>query len=395
MAMLDRRALGLVCLYGLLGFGHESVMAGVLPLVVLERGGGAAFVGLLVAAYGIPTILLRPLVGRVMDTRWRPTAVRSGAAIIGLAPLGYLFPSLPAMVVTRVVQGVGWAAYGTGGHAILARIATPTRRSEAAGYYNATPALAVLIGPTIGLWLYANVSVAGPFLLASALGLGGLLVTRWLPLAPVAPAPTADGSAPPPAPKVRLILGLFDPAAIVPMLLIGTFMSVQSLFVIFAPVFAREHDIPIEQLAIYYPIYGVVLLVAHLLLGRVSDRVGRFPAIVSGGLVAIVGLAIAAAVPDLVGLVVGGGLYGVATALISSTVSAVTMESAPPERTGSAMATYSVGYQLGASIGGAAWGTVIAVAGYPWPFVGGALMVAASLAIAVARLRGIGRAAVA
>jgi MFS family permease len=382
--MLDRRALAFVCLFGLLGFGHEAVMAGALPLVVYERGGDAAFVGLLVAAYGIPTILLRPLVGRVMDTRWRPLAVRSGATIIGLAPLGYLIPTLPSMVATRLVQGVGWAAYGTGGHAILARIAAPTRRSEAAGYYNAMPALATLLGPTIGLWLYANVSTAGPFALASALGLGGLLVTRWLPLAPVAPAATAAGID---RPKVRLVLGLFDPVAIVPMLLIGTFMSVQSLFVIFAPVFAREHDIPIERLALYYPVYGVTLLIAHLVLGRVSDRVGRFPAIVSGCLVAIVGLAIATVSPDLVGLLVAGGLYGVATALISSTVSAVTMETAPPERTGSAMATYSVGYQLGASIGGAAWGTVIAVVGYPWPFVGGAVMVALSLVIAVTRLR--------
>jgi predicted MFS family arabinose efflux permease len=231
------------------------------------------------------------------------------------------------------------------------------------------------------------VSAAGPFLLASALGLGGLLVTRWLPLAPALPPTTPDGRPVARAP-VKLVLGLFDPAAIIPMLLIGTFMSVQSLFVIFAPVFASEHGIPIEQLALYYPVYGIVLLVAHLALGRVSDRVGRFPAIVAGCLVAIVGLAVATVVPDLLGLVIAGGLYGVATALISSTVSALTMESAPPERTGSAMATYSVGYQLGASIGGAAWGTVIAVAGYPWPFVGGALMVAASLAIAVRRLRG-------
>ena len=223
-------------------------------------------------------------------------AVRSGAAIIGIAPLGYLIPTLPSMVATRVVQGVGWAAYGTGGHAVLAKIATPARRSEAAGYYNAMPALAVLIGPTVGLWLYANVSAAGPFLLASALGLAGLLVTRWLPLAPALPPTTPDGRPVARAP-VKLVLGLFDPAAIIPMLLIGTFMSVQSLFVIFAPVFASEHGIPIEQLALYYPVYGIVLLVAHLALGRVSDRVGRFPAIVAGCLVAIVGLAIATVVP--------------------------------------------------------------------------------------------------
>src|SRR5688572_14435266 len=65
---VDRRALALVCLFAFFGFGHEAVLAGVLPLVVIDRGGDAAIVGLLVAAYGIPTIVLRPLLGRLLDT---------------------------------------------------------------------------------------------------------------------------------------------------------------------------------------------------------------------------------------------------------------------------------------------------------------------------------------
>jgi MFS family permease len=380
--MTDRRALALVCLFALFGFGHENVMAGVLPLVVLERGGDAAVVGVLVAAYGIPTIVLRPFLGRMLDGPRRPLVLRAGAAVVGVAPLGFLIPSLASMVAARVIQGAGWAAYGTSGHAILARVAPVGRRSEAAGYYNAMPSLAILLGPAVGLWAYANVSEAAPFVLAASLGLAGLALTTKLPVAVQPPDPSA-----PPRPAVKLVAGVFDPAAVIPMLLIGSYMSVQSLFVIFAPVYARASGIPIEQLGIYYPLYGSVVLVAHLTLGRVSDRVGRWPSIATGCVIAVFGLTIAALVPGIVGLLVAGGLYGVATALITSTVSAVTMETAPPERTGSAMATYSVGYQLGASIGGAAWGTVISIAGYPWPFVGGAVMIGLALLLGAVRLR--------
>jgi MFS family permease len=101
---------------------------------------------------------------------------------------------------------------------------------------------------------------------------------------------------------------MFDPAAVIPMLLIGAYMSVQSLFVIFAPVYARASGIPIEQLGIYYPLYGSVVLVAHLTLGRVSDRVGRWPSIATGCVIAVFGLTIAALVPGIVGLLVAGGL---------------------------------------------------------------------------------------
>jgi MFS family permease len=380
--MINRRALALVCLFALFGFGHENVMAGVLPLVVFDRGGDAAVVGVLVAAYGIPTIVLRPLIGRILDGPRRPTVVRGGAALLSVAPLGFLLPSVATMVATRIVQGVGWSAYGTSGHAILARVAPAGRRSEAAGYYNAMPSLAILIGPALGLWLYANVASAAPFVLAASLGFAGLLLTVLMPIT----VPTRDPTAPP-RPPVKLVVGIFDPAAVIPMLLIGTYMSVQSLFVIFAPVYAKEFDIPIAQLGIYYPVYGVIVLFAHLSLGRVSDRFGRWPAIAAGCVIALAGLAVAVLAPGLVGLIAAGSLYGIATSLISSTVSAITMETAPPDRTGSAMATYSVGYQLGASMGGAAWGTLIAVAGYPWPFVGGAAMIMLALLIGAFRLR--------
>ncbi len=375
------RALFLVCLYGVLGFGLEYVLSAALPLLVLERGGDAAVVGLLVAAYGIPTVVLRPILGRVIDTPLRPKVIRGAAAILGLAPLGYLIPALPAMLATRIVQGIGWSGYGTGGQVMLARVAHPARRGQASGYYQATPSLAILVGPSIGLWLYASVGAHGPFLLSAALGLAALALTRWLPIGPP-PTPEAHVERRP----VRLILGLFDRSAVVPMVLIATFMSVNSLFVIFAPVYARAHAIPIEQLALYYPAYGAVSLFGYLFLARTSDRIGRRRAIVIGCVGAIVGISLAALWPGLIGLAVGSGLYGIATAVVASSVSALTMERAAPGRMGSAMATYSVGYQLGLSVGGAAWGAILSVFGYPWPFVGGALMVAVALAITLAGL---------
>jgi len=373
-----RRALVLVCLFAFVGFGHENVIAPVLPLVVLERGGDAALVGVLVAAYGIPSIVLRPILGRWLDTPHRPRIVRIGATVVGLTPFGYLLPSLPAMIVTRTVQGLGWAAYGTAGHAILARVAPASRRGEAAGYYNAMPALAVLVGPAIGLWLYANVGNVTPFVLSAGLGLAGLALTRRLPLT----AAVTETVGRPSAPRPRLVAGLFDPVAVVPMILIAAFMSVQSLFIIFAPVFAAARGIPLEQLALYFPAYGTVVLLSQLGLGRVSDRIGRRPTVMLGCAAAVIGLVAAGIADDLGGLLLGGSLYGLATALTTSTIGAVAMESAPPERAGSAMATYSLGYQLGASLGGAAWGTLISVAGYPWPFFAGAVVLAATLGVA-------------
>jgi MFS family permease len=374
-----------VCVLALFGFSHEAVMQPVLPLVILDRGGDAALVGLLVAAYGIPTIVLRPFIGRALDTRSHATIMRAGASLIAVAPLGFLLPATWTTFVARLVQGTGWSAYGASGHALLAKIAPEGRRGEAAGYYNAMAALAVLLGPATGLWLYGHVGEWAPFLAGSGLGLAGLLLALRIRIPSGLPRPRPAGAEP-----RAVVAGVLERSSLVPMLITATFISVQSLFVVFAPVYARARGIPIGDLGLYYPVYGAVVLIGQLTLGRASDRFGRLSTIVLGCVMALVGLAIAGLGGDLATLALGGALYGVANALTTSALGATAIDGAPRDRVGAAMATYSLGYQLGASVGGAIWGVLIAAVGYPWPFFVGCAVQALCAVVAVATL---GRAA--
>ncbi len=373
-----RGAVSGVILLGILGFGLEAVVQPVLPLIVLDAGGDAAFVGLLVAAFGIPTILLRPILGRALDSWSHAGIQRGGALIIALAPLGYLLPVGPITLAVRAVQGLGWAGYGAATHALLGKVAPPDRRGEASGYLNATHALAVLIGPAVAITLYQGINPVAPFLLASAVGVVALLVslrTRF----PVAQTRHERSGG--------IIGGFFERSAVVPMVLVATFQSVQSLFLIFAPVYATVSGIPIEALAVYYPIYGSVILVGQLTLGRLSDHFGRRNTLTGGYAVAAAGVATVALLGGLGGLVVGACLYGVGNALVTSTLGATTIDGAQPGRIGAATATYSVGYQIGASAGGVAWGFVISAVGFPWPFVGGALILVSCIVATRALVR--------
>lgn len=373
-----RGAVSGVILLGILGFGMEAIVQPILPLIVLDAGGDAAFVGLLVAAFGVPTILLRPVLGRALDTWSHAGIQRGGAVVIALAPLGYLLPLGPITLAVRAVQGLGWAGYGAATHALLGKVAPPDRRGEASGYLNATHALAILIGPAVAIALYQGFGAVAPFLLASAVGLAALLVSLRTQYPAAAARHEASGVA---------IGGFFERSAVVPMVLVATFQSVQSLFLIFAPVYAAANGIPIEALALYYPIYGSVILVGQLTLGRLSDRFGRRNALTGGYAVAAVGVLTVALLGGLGGLIVGACLYGVGNALVTSTLGATTIDGAQPGRIGAATATYSVGYQIGASAGGAAWGFVISVAGFPWPFVGGALILVSCIVAARALVR--------
>jgi MFS family permease len=150
--------------------------------------------------------------------------------------------------------------------------------------------------------------------------------------------------------------------------MLTAFMSANSLFMVFPPVYALAVGAPIEVLAIYYPIYGLVLTVTQLFSGRVSDALGRATTIRLGAVIAIGGLAIMLGFEGILPLAISAAAYGVAVSLTSPAISALAIDLAPEGRLGAAVATYTVGYQLATGVSGILWGAIIAAFGFPWPF---------------------------
>ncbi len=105
---------------------------------------------------------------------------------------------------------------------------------------------------------------------------------------------------------------------------------------------------------------------ASVLSGRLSRRTGHRPLVISGMLLAALGLAAwAAAGPDpayalLVAPMMAAG-FGTSFALTGST--ATMMASAPPQYSGTASALFNTTRQLGSAIGVALGGSLLATAG--------------------------------
>ena len=71
-------------------------------------------------------------------------------------------------------------------------------------------------------------------------------------------------------------------------------------------------------------------------------------------------------------LTLGGILYAAAAGFTSPAMMALVMDQSPPARLGSAMATYTLGFQFGSGLGAALWGLMIDSVGFPWPFIAAA-----------------------
>jgi MFS family permease len=359
-----------VLLLALFGFGIEYILRTVIPLMVLARGGDAVMVGLLAGAFALPSIVFRPIVGRLVDTWQHRTLLRAGTVVAAVLPLFLLLPGIAATLVVRFFQGTGWAFYSVSNQSLMARIAPLGRRGEASGLYMMMPGLAALVGPAVGVALFASTGEVAPFLLASALGLAAFLVAARLPAPPAAtPHPAGEAGTVQSQPRMRAVISHFVERSALPgTLMLITFGSASTLFSVFAPVYAVATGAPLAILVLYYPIYGLAQVLALPFGGRLSDRLGRRRSIGLGTVNAGSARALALG-GGMVAFAVAAVIYALASALVNPAISAMTIERAPRARMGSAMATYSIGYQIANGLSSVLWGFLITAFGFPWPFL--------------------------
>jgi predicted MFS family arabinose efflux permease len=377
-ALYDRRFLAL-CSVVILGFSSFAVIAPVLPLLILEMGGDAALVGAIVAVFSVPSVVLRPFIGRLVDEWSQRSTFLLGTAGLALSSFLYLVPGLGAITLVRLLHGTAWAAFNTGGTTSLARLAPPDRRAEAAGIFNLMPSVAHMVMPGIGLIVAGAVGVQAAFVLA-----GVLAATATLALA-TGPFPPGPLSSRTPI-RASFWSSLIERRALLPMLVEALWMSVHTLFFIFPPVFAASKGIPVADLALYYLIVGIVLIVTRLIIGRRIDRVARGIPLAAGAATGIVALAVAAFADTVVLLTVAGSIFALGSSAVPPMATAVAIDRADPERRGAAMATYTLGIQVGVGLGAAVWGAVIALWGFPAPFLL-AMLALAGIGLLVVRER--------
>jgi MFS family permease len=349
-----------LCAAVFLGFCCFGIVNPVIPVIILEMGGDAFLIGLIVAVYSIPSILLRPFMGRLVDewSRWRVLLL--GAAGLGLSTFLYLVPGLGAMAVVRVFNGSSFAAFNTGGTASMAALAPAARRGEAAAIYNLMPSLAYMIAPAAGLLLLGAVGAGPVFVAAGAIGLIGAAVIGLGPLRQIAFVPA-------PARKTTW-RNLLERRAVLPMLIEFLWVTSNVLFFVYPPVWAAARDIPVAELALYYPVVGVVLVISRVVIGRRLDRVPRGVAILAGAGGGAVAVLVASTAETVLLLTVAGSLFAASSSAISPTAAAMAIDRADPQRRGTAMATYSMGFPLGNGAGALLWGFLIGAFGFPVPW---------------------------
>jgi MFS transporter, DHA1 family, solute carrier family 18 (vesicular amine transporter), member 1/2 len=153
-----------------------GLIAPLLPDIQDRTGAGDAALGLVLAAYAIPIVVLSLPLGRAADSIGRRTLLMGGLVLIAAGSvLIAASHGIVPLVSARAVQGIGSAASWIAALALVSDTAPPEKRGETLGVALGATGVGAIAGPALGGITAQAISFEAPFLICCALALGLLV----------------------------------------------------------------------------------------------------------------------------------------------------------------------------------------------------------------------------
>ena len=149
-----------------------SVCVPVLPDLARRLGASATTIGLLFASFGATLVAVGVPMGVVSDRVGRRLLLVAGMlTLAGSTAVFAAADTLAWLFAARMIQGAADGATWVVGLALVADLYGPEDRGRVMGYVMSGTSVGIILGPSIGGWLYQAGGVALPFLFTSALSL--------------------------------------------------------------------------------------------------------------------------------------------------------------------------------------------------------------------------------
>jgi predicted MFS family arabinose efflux permease len=358
----------LVTSSGALYFVALGTLIAVLPLYAKhDLGADDLGVGIAVGAFAVGAVVLRPFAGRIGDRVGRRPLVIGGAVIVAATTVAYVAATnLVALVLIRLVAGIGEAAFFVGAATMITDLAPIERRGEAISYWSVAVYAGLAFGPKLGEAVHDAVGfdavwiVAGSLAAAAAL-LGALTRETRPDVTPPTGGPLLHRAAL--VPGSILVLGLIPLAG----------------YTAFLKLYGRTFGV--DEVGNYFLLYGCLVLAIRVFGARLPDRLGPL----RGGTVALVGaggaMVVIATWSSTAGLVLGTIVFAVGMSMMYTNLMTLALVGVDESQRAAVVGTFSTFFDLSQGLGAFLVGAVIDVSSYEGGFLFGALTAVLGLAL--------------
>lgn len=367
------RTVILLGIVSLLSDAGSDMIVPLLPaFLTVALGGGAMALGWIEGIADTIASLLKLFAGQWADRvgRYRPFVV-AGYTLSAIAKPFVALAAAPWHVIAvRATDRTGKGLRTSPRDALLAAAVPQERHGEAFGFHRAMDHAGAVIGPLVAilLLLFVTTELRTIFWLAA---IPGALSIAFLFFVPVDEAPPRIAT------QVRLSWRASRPGRTLARFLVPLAVfalgNASDLFLLLK---ASTHDAPLYTLPLLWLALHVVKAVSSLYAGRLSDRIGALPTIISGWIVyaAVYGaLAFAESQVAIVALCIVYGLYH---GLTEGAEKALVARLSPEDERGASFGWYHLTVGLCALPASVIFGTIWELYGSRSAFLFGAALAA-------------------
>ncbi len=306
-------------------------------------------------AAGVGLVAARPIAAMIMEGRKRMPTNGLGALAVGLS--AGLFPFIDqiesvdpfvTICALRVLGGLGFGLVTTASVSVLTDLAPMHRRGEILGYFGASNALALLIGPLLGGLLDKTVGVDVVFWVAGGLAVPSLYFAALVREPKVAPIPPGSN---------RLLDALRFPALRI--VTSGHFMAVivHGALITFGPLMLANRD-GWMSVEIFFAIEAAAVVAFRIGMGRRFDLYDRLMFVRLGlGLLTVATVMLGVFEHDLL-LLLAAIIYGVGFSAYVPTMNAMVGDIVPGSHRARGFAIFMLAFDLAIASGGVIVGPV-------------------------------------
>ena len=320
-----------------------------IPLYIDSLGASTGAVGVIVGAFAITALLIRPFSGPAFDSFSRKKLLMCAQGIAAISFVAYGFvDTVPALFAVRLLHGIGIGCSGPLAMSLVSEYLPPTKFASGISYYMLAQTVAQVVGPGAGLWLIEAIGFQATYLISA-----GLLAASVVSIGRVKEIPRER-------PPYQLRLGrMFAREAVDKAVVLALFATAFGGTTSYLVLYATK--LGIENIGVYFIVYALCLLATRPLFGNLADHVGAQKVLIPGVVCFAISYVMLANITDFWGLmavaVVASAGFGACVPLVQS----LAMGSIDGNRRGAASNTTYTGMDIGSLLGPFTAGVVIEI----------------------------------
>jgi MFS transporter, DHA1 family, solute carrier family 18 (vesicular amine transporter), member 1/2 len=356
-----------------------SVAVPILPDYASRFGADPTTIGLLFASFGVTLLAVSLPMGAVSDRLGRKGPLVLALALLALSTALFAYAtSLAVLFAARMLQGAADAVTWVVGLALVADLYRPEERGRVMGLVMSGTGLGLILGPSLGGWLYEIGGIRLPFLFVS-----GLAVVDLVAFAIVTPSRRGSGSRVP----VWRVLSV-KAVAVCAVAVVAGAATIAMLEPVLPLFFEARLGLGPAAIGTLFGVAALASSVLHPIYGRLSDRWGGkrlmlAGLVLSGLILPILNAAVGPLSAALTMVLVWGALNLIVTpslAFMAEAASAAGLESH-----GVAYGIYNVAWAVGLMGGPSLGGFLLEHAGFGALTAGWAIVLIAVAAVLASR----------